>query len=87
MCIVVPRLWSLAVKHLIGLILLALLIPTTALAGPCTADKRKFCKEVMDAGGKVGECLEQHKDELSDGCKAYREEKAMKNAPAEPKPE
>ena len=41
--------------------------------GACKADVEKFCKDVEK--GKIHECLDQHKDELSDACKANREKK------------
>ena len=47
--------------------------------GPCKAEIDQFCKDVEK--GEVGECLKQHKDELSDACKATRE-KAPKTKPA-----
>jgi len=57
-------------KHLFVL-LMALLIPTAAMAKrECQADSEKFCKEIMAAKGDVGACLDQHKAELSDACKA-----------------
>ena len=37
----------------------------------CKGDVEKLCKD--SEKGKVGECLKQHKDELSDDCKAARE--------------
>jgi hypothetical protein len=57
-------------KHPLVL-LMALLIPAAAMAkGECQADTEKFCKEIMAAKGDVGACLDQHKAELSDACKA-----------------
>ena len=54
-------------------VLVALLIPTTAMAkGECKADKEKFCKGAAHSGA----CLDQHKAELSETCKAHREAKA-----------
>jgi hypothetical protein len=64
----------------------------------CKADVDQFCKD-MDKD-KIGDCLKQHKDELSADCKASREkmhkmherrekmkEKAQEQAPAqEPAP-
>ena len=71
-------------KHLVALFVIALLIPTTAVvAGDCTADKEKFCKDVVDENGGIKACLEQHASELSEACKAKREAKANKPAPAE----
>ena len=59
-------------KHLM-ILTIAVLIPATAMAkGECKADKHKFCKDAAH----VGACLDQHKAELSDACKADREAKA-----------
>jgi hypothetical protein len=67
-------------KHLM-VVLMALLIPTAAMAkeGQCKDDKIKFCKDVMDAKGDVHACLKQHEADLSKGCKAQVE------APSKPK--
>jgi hypothetical protein len=62
--------------RLIALII-ALLAPATAMAkADCAADKEKYCKEVVEARGKVGACLNEHKAELSESCKARLEAKA-----------
>jgi Cysteine rich repeat len=59
-------------KHFVALTMIAFLIPAAAVAkdNPCKEDKAKFCKDVKSSGGKVGSCLRQHKDEVSDACKA-----------------
>ena len=50
--------------------------PTAATAtthkngGPCQADREKFCKGVKPGHGDMIKCMQAHKDELSDGCKA-----------------
>ena len=60
-------------KH-VAIVLMALLIPTAALAkGECKDDKLKFCKGAAYAGA----CLDKHKAELSEACRAKRE--AMAN--------
>jgi len=59
-------------KQLIALMMIAFMLPAgAALAqgGPCQADKQKFCKDIMDAGGKPRACLKEHVDELSPACK------------------
>ena len=59
-------------KHLIVLTIV-LLIPATAVAkNPCKEDRQKFCNDVAH----VGDCLYEHKAELSEACKAKREGKA-----------
>ena len=41
-------------RHLMAL-MIALLVPATAMAkADCAEDKEKFCKEVVEANGKVG---------------------------------
>ena len=63
-------------RHLVAL-MIALLVPTAAIAkAGCAEDKEKFCKEVIEAKGKVGPCLNEHKAELSEACKAKLEAKA-----------
>jgi len=55
--------------------IIALLIPATALAaGECRKDRHKFCQGV--AHGHIGACLDRHKAELSDPCKAQRDARA-----------
>lgn len=56
--------------RLLVALMIALLVPAAAMAGDCTDDKEKFCKEVVEAKGKVGACLKEHKAELSESCKA-----------------
>ena len=57
--------------------IIALLVPTAAMAkGECKEDKQKFCKDVIEAKGDVGNCMDQHAADLSVACKAAREAKA-----------
>ena len=53
-------------------IIFELLVSTAAFAtlSPCTGDRLKFCKDVKAAPEDVLACLLQHKDELSEACKA-----------------
>ncbi len=44
----------------------------------CKADLEKFCKDVKPGGGRLIKCLKAHEAELSEGCKAVREEKKEK---------
>ena len=61
-------------KH-VTIVLMALLIPTAATAkGECKEDRAKFCKDAAH----VDACLDEHKAELSEACKAKREAKANK---------
>jgi hypothetical protein len=36
---------------------------------PCAGDVEKFCQGVQQGGGRISQCLVQHKEELSLGCK------------------
>jgi len=63
-------------RQLVAL-MIALLVPAAAMAkAGCAEDKEKFCKEVTEAKGKVGACLNKHKAELSEACKAKLDAKA-----------
>jgi Cysteine rich repeat len=68
-------------KYLMALFI-TLLVPTAAVAkGECKEDRQKFCKDVIEAKGDVGACLNQHVTELSEACKTQLEAKAKeKNA-------
>jgi hypothetical protein len=65
-------------KHLVVLTMIAVMgVPTLAAAADpakpgavCKEDRKKFCKDIKTTGGKPRDCLMQHKDELSEGCKA-----------------
>jgi hypothetical protein len=61
-------------RHLI-VVLAALLIPTATMAeGPCKNDVQKFCKDATTPEGPSPRaCLDQHKAELSEACKAKLE--------------
>ena len=41
---------------------------TAAQREACEADFRKFCEGVTPGGGRIIECLEQHKEQLSSAC-------------------
>jgi hypothetical protein len=70
-------------KHLVLLTMIAVLgVPTLAAAADpepakgakpgavCKEDRKKFCKNIKTTGQKPRDCLMEHKDELSDACKA-----------------
>ena len=71
-CISARKLETETMRYLSLLILLELLVSTAASAtiSPCTSDRLKFCKDVKADPEDVRACLLQHKDELSDACKA-----------------
>jgi len=63
-----------------------LVIPVMA-EGECQQDRQTFCKNETRAN--VGACLDQHRDELSEACKAMREARALAppaSAETSPKP-
>jgi cysteine rich repeat protein len=37
--------------------------------GACQGDIQQFCKDVQPGGGRIAQCLKQHKQELSPECK------------------
>jgi phage host-nuclease inhibitor protein Gam len=37
--------------------------------GACQGDIQQFCKDVQQGGGRIAQCLKQHKQELSPECK------------------
>ena len=38
-------------------------------ARPCDADVAKFCKDVQPGGGGIIQCLKDHENDVSSGCK------------------
>ena len=46
----------------------------------CAADAQKFCANVERAKGAMRACLTSHETQLSDNCKAAREERAAARA-------
>ena len=36
----------------------------------CKDDVQKFCKDVQPGGGRIIGCLKEHREEVSDACKA-----------------
>ena len=58
-------------RYLQMLVIFELLVSTAAFAtvGPCSEDRLKFCN-VKASPEDLRACLLQHKDQLSDTCKA-----------------
>jgi hypothetical protein len=40
-------------------------------AGACAGDIQQFCQGVQPGGGRMVQCLTQHKQQLSPGCKVH----------------
>jgi hypothetical protein len=61
------------------LLIFELLVSTAAFAtvSPCSKDRLKFCNDVKAAPEDIRACLLQHKDELSNACKARLGKLAM----------
>ncbi len=44
----------------------------------CATDYKRFCANVKPGDGRIGKCLMQHKDEISQTCRAFFQ-RAKKN--------
>jgi len=55
---------------LIVLIALSFMVAPARAAGPCAEDAKKFCKGVKLGQGRLIRCMWQHRDQLSEACKA-----------------
>ncbi len=42
--------------------------------GPCSADMKKFCADTKPGDGRLVACMKQHEAELSQQCRAQREQ-------------
>jgi len=63
--------------RLVMALVLVALVPSVAFAkSECREDKKKFCKEVAEAKGDVGDCLEKHLAELSEACRTKQQTKS-----------
>src|ERR1700722_12526647 len=55
------------------------------LQAGCTSDAQKFCANVQPGGGRILQCLKDHKDSLSDKCKqAAQQAMGMSNGSPAP---
>jgi TonB family protein len=78
--------WVLVRYVLSWIILAALIFPTAAFAtkSPCTADRLNFCKGVKASVEDIRTCLQGHKDELSEPCKARLRDQLPTDASSTP---
>lgn len=68
----------------------ATLLSTAALAddgnarpaGPCKTDVEKLCPGVQPGGGRIAACLRDHKEQVSDACKAKIQSRRGHRRPA-----
>src|ERR1700752_2813181 len=68
--------WAVAIFIIIATVAsyLTLLGGTGAFAqgaGACAGDIENFCPSVQPGGGRMAQCLLQHKQQLSPGCKIH----------------
>ena len=58
-----------------AIIAVGLAVPTLALAEPaalpgaCKSDLQTLCAGVQPGGGRIRECMKEHRAQLSSGCK------------------
>lgn len=43
--------------------------------GPCRADVERLCPNIEPGAGHIRACLREHKDDISDACKAKMQER------------
>jgi hypothetical protein len=51
-----------------------IVMASRVFAQPCEEEIAKFCSDVKRGEGRILNCLDQHKIELSDKCKTYFED-------------
>lgn len=44
--------------------------PMAGVRAACQADLQKLCAGVQPGGGRIKQCLKEHKDQVSTGCKS-----------------
>ncbi len=75
-----------ALRVLAGLLALPVFAAPDIPAGAreaCKADYKQFCNGVQPGGGRILQCLKEHTDQLSPGCKQVVQT-AKDQAPAPP---
>ena len=48
---------------------------------PCRADAKKLCQGVEPGGGRILACLKEHREEVSDACKARLAQQRVRPRP------
>jgi hypothetical protein len=51
---------------------------THALKAACEGDVKRFCPNLEPGGGRIGGCLKEHSNELSEGCARAMEQRHRK---------
>ncbi len=59
-------------KIFLMLFVLALPLSVSAREKPCEKDRETYCANVEPGEGKMMKCMEEHADQLSAECKAFR---------------
>ena len=54
-----------------ALVMLAVTPAASAMEGPCKRDFAKYCPNVEPGGGRLLKCFEEHKDNMSAGCRYW----------------
>ena len=76
--------------HLIRtLVLAAMIAPTAALAepghdGPCRSEVQTLCAGVQPGGGRIRDCMKEHRAQLSVACKVAIADRMLEHAGRRP---
>ena len=57
-------------------------VPLVKALEPCRPDVEKFCRGVEPGAGRILGCLKDHREEVSDVCKARLAQYRVKRKPA-----
>lgn len=70
------------IKHVFVLVALGFSVNAIAAGwekGPCAEDVKKLCSNVEKGEGRIIRCLKEHDAQLTEACKAKRDEKKSKH--------